>query len=622
MGREYWEDEEEEPWVASDPPALVWLRRLRRPPVLAGLSALLLIAVVASVLAVGLAGSGTGTALPRRTLPGVNSGTSQSGGTAQALAPVPAGMPSHFAFGLGNGPGSVGLMNEMRSHNGTAWDYRYQYLAGGVNTGHGWETWNSPPGQFATFYIDDSVSNRYLPAFVYYELRQSNGPCTSCDDGSADRANLSTPSVMAAYYANWRLLMQRIGASHKTVLVVVEPDLWGYMEQWVVYASNSAADVPASVASSGDVDAAGLPNTAQGFAWALLRMRDRYAPNALLALHASGWATYRDIGSSTDVALDAQAIARTTAQFLLTAGLRSNTRGISTWDVLSNDVADRDSAQGSAWWDRTNRVYPNFTRYLSYVSALSLATGRRVVMWQVPEGNQYFDTMNDAPHHTQDNRAEYILGHVADFARAGVVAVLFGPGNGGTNVSDEAHDGITNPAPITSYQCDRCNTHVSTYPDDDGGYLRLFVGAYYKAGALSLAAPETWSAPRAPSVLTATAGASGACEFTPAAAVGQVTVTPNPAAAGGRITVTAYVTLSCNTDAALEVDVYTGSTSVLKLPDFHERFTAGQARRITFTGTLPATIPAGSHALSVGVFSTSFKTLYGYKPYATYLQVQ
>lgn len=622
MGREYWEDDEEEPWIAADPPGPAWLQLARRPPVLAALSALLLIAVVASVLAVGFAGSGSGSASPRSRLPDANSGTPQSGDTAQALAAAPAVMPTHFAFGLGNAPGGVGLMNEMRSHNGTAWDYRYQYLAGGVNTGQGWETWNSPPGQFATYYIDESVTNRYIPAFVYYELRQSNGPCSGCDDGSADHANLNTPSVMAAYYANWRLFMQRVGASHKTVLVIVEPDLWGFMEQWVVYASNNAADVPASVASSGDVDAAGLPNTAQGFAWALLRMRDRYAPNALLALHASGWATYRDIGSSTDVTLDAGAIARTTAQFLMTAGLRGNAQGISTWDVLSNDVADRDSAQGAAWWDRTNQVYPNFTRYLSFVSALSAATGRRVVMWQVPEGNQYFDTMNDAPHHTQDNRAEYILGHVADFARAGVVAVLFGPGNGGTNVSDEAHDGITNPPPITSYQCDRCNTHLSTYPDDDGGYLRLFVGAYYRAGALSLAAPDTWLPPPPPNVSTATAVASGSCELTPAADVGQVTVAPNPAAAGGRITVTAYVTLSCNTDAALEVDVYNGSTSVLKLPDFHEHFTAGQARQITFTGTLPANIPVGSHTLSVGVFNTGWTTLYGYKSFATYLQVQ
>lgn len=31
-----------------------------------------------------------------------------------------------------------------------------------------------------------------------------------------------------------------------------------------------------------------------------------------------------------------------------------------------------------------------------------------------------------------------------------------------------------------SYECNRCNNHVSIYPDDDGGYLRIFVGLYMR----------------------------------------------------------------------------------------------------------------------------------------------
>lgn len=33
--------------------------------------------------------------------------------------------------------------------------FRYQYLAGGANTGGGWSTWNTN-GDFARFYIEDS----------------------------------------------------------------------------------------------------------------------------------------------------------------------------------------------------------------------------------------------------------------------------------------------------------------------------------------------------------------------------------------------------------------------------------------------------------------------------------
>lgn len=392
----------------------------------------------------------------------------------------------HFAFGIDNAPGAVSYLNDMRSTNGAAFDYRYQYLPAGVNTGHGWETWNSPAGAFATYYIQESVKNNYIPTFVYYELLQSNGSCGNCGEQQKDLSNLANPSVMNAYYANWALLMQKIGAAGQKTLVIVEPDLWGFMQQSVVGGSNSAASVPASVASSGYADVAGLPNTAQGFAWALLHLRDRYAPNALLALHASSWATRIDISSNTDSGLNVGSVAQTEANFLLSAGIQGNPNSISHWDLLSNDVADHDSGQSGIWWDPTNTKLPNFSRYLQFISALTADTGLRAMMWQVPVGNQYFDTEDNSAGHTQDNRAQYILSHVADFAHAGIIGVMFGAGNGGTEYNDARKDGITNPAPISTYQCNLCNTHQSQYPDDDGGYLRIFVGQYYRSGAYGL----------------------------------------------------------------------------------------------------------------------------------------
>ncbi len=283
---------------------------------------------------------------------------------------------------------------------------------------------------------------------------------------------------MAAYFANWALLLQKIKAFGRPVLVVVEPDLWGFLEQ--ADGSRSAASVPASVASSGYAAVAGFPNTAQGFSWALLHLRDIYASNAILALHASLWATNTDIGSDTRSSLDVAALAQQEANFLNSVGLVGNPAGVSSWDLLSNDVADHDSAQpgGRSWWDRYNLTFPNFARYLDFMGRLCQQTRRRAIMWQVPMGNQYFDTMNNTQGHYQDNRPEYILSHVSDFANAGIIGVLFGPGNGGTMNIDAMHDGITNPAPIASYECDHCNTHTSIYPDDDGGYLRIYVGIY------------------------------------------------------------------------------------------------------------------------------------------------
>jgi hypothetical protein len=423
-----------------------------------------------------------------------HTGTTPTHGSNQGTSPVsvpsgsggiPAAFPHYFSFGVMNGPGNASLLDSMRSQNGTAYAFRYQYLSAGVNTHAGWETWNTPTGQFVTNYMQESGQHGYTPAFVYYEICQSNGPHPGSycggHDLEQDTANLANPSTMNAYYANWVLLLQKIHAFGKPVLVIVEPDLWGFLQK-TANGSDNAANVPASVSSSGYADAAGFPNTAQGFGWALLHMRDKYAPQATLAVHASLWATNTDIGSDTTSSQDLAGLARREANFLASTGLTGTPAGVSGWDLLSNDVADHDAGQlsGHGWWDRYNRTLPNFVRYLQFMSLLSQDAHRRIVMWQVPIGNQYFDTMNNSAGHYQDNRAEYILSNVASFASAGIIGVLFGPGNGGTTFADWMKDGITNPAPISTYECSFCNNHRSQYADDDGGYLRIFVGQYMR----------------------------------------------------------------------------------------------------------------------------------------------
>ena len=385
-------------------------------------------------------------------------------------------------------------MNDMRTRNGTKWDFRYQYLSAGVNTGNGWATWNTPAGQFATFYMDDSAANGYIPAFVYYMLLQSNGPGGN-GEGGTNLAHLNSPSTMSAYYADWTLLMQKVGAFKKTALIVVEPDLWGFMEQSVTHGSNSAASIPASVASSGAADAKAYPNNAQGFAWALLHIRDKYAPNAVLALHSSAWGSTIDVATNTDPSLNVASVAARDAQFLRTAGLSGNPSGVSSFDLVSADIADRDSAQSGTWWDPTNKALPNFSRYLTYATALSSGVGRSLMLWQVPVGNQYYDTENNSQGHTQDNKAQYILSHIADFARAGFIGTLFGPGQrrhqrAGYQKRRRDQSGADLDLPVQSVQ----QPHQQLR-DDDGGYLRINLGQYYKNGGYALGSSGGAGAP-------------------------------------------------------------------------------------------------------------------------------
>ena len=419
---------------------------------------------------------------------------------------------TRLEFGLASQPTDLAWMTS----SGVPWKYRYTYLAGGVNTGGGWETWNTPAGQYATYYMDASHTNSYVPVFSYYELLQST-PSSGANESDRDYSNLNNTSTMAAYYANFKLLMQKAGAFGQPVVVHVEPDLWGYLEQRA--GSGDASTVSASVKSSGFAEVCAIPNTAQGFAWALLRIRDLYAPNAVLGIHASLWASGFDVGSDRSPSLDAIAVADSTAGFLNSAGVASNPFG-STWDTVFNDVDDHDAgwweAQGAnnssftRWWDPTNAAFPNFTRYLAWVYELHTRTGKQQVVWQVPAGNQYFLTENNTCGHYQDTIAQYFITHASDLYSAGLVAVLFGAGNGcQTNNTDVQGDGITNNGGTATTDlagwCSACNTHTAGFSDDDGGFLRLFVGQYYTpvagpptgvtATPMDGGAALTWSAP-------------------------------------------------------------------------------------------------------------------------------
>jgi hypothetical protein len=399
-------------------------------------------------------------------------------------------------FGVSSGPSDLGWMTATGG-----WTYRYQYLAGGVNTPGNWQTWqdpSKPPGQFVLDYSDASRSAGIVPVFTYYELLQST-PSSGGNESERDWNNLHNAATMHAYYADFALLMRRLGQYGGPAIVHVEPDLWGYLQQRA--AAAPASTLSATVGSSGVAEVAGIPDTVAGYADALLHLRDLYAPNIDMALHASMWGSGVDVATDTRSSVDGGAVGRATGAFLSSAGIASNPYG-STWDLVFHDVDDHDAAWWQAqgadnggfthWWDATNSRLPNFARWLQWVAGLRSATGVPQVAWQVPIGNQHYLTMNNTCGHYQDNVAEYILGHPDQVAGAGISAVMFGAGNAcQTTNLDAQKDGVTNnggqPTTDLAGGCNACNTATSTVPDDDGGYLRNAVPAYERAGAVPVA---------------------------------------------------------------------------------------------------------------------------------------
>jgi hypothetical protein len=389
------------------------------------------------------------------------------------MPPLPAGVPPRFTFGLSNN--DAGWL----TGSGVPWGMRYQYLSAGVNTGDGWATWNRN-GEFATNYINESRAANTIPVFIYYQILQS-APAYD------EFGNLNNPSTMRAYFDDFKLLMIKCGAAGGTIWVDLEPDLTGTMQQHETNTADNAALQPASVTASGHPDVQGYPDSFRGVYQALVHLRDLYAPNVSLGLDVSPFGASDDVvlALRDDPGYDWRAHATRTATYLNSLG--------PGFQALFYNPSDRDAAwyqisQGSnRWWDDTNTRQPTFDTMLNWLNTIIVQTNKRALLWQVPNGNRVYRSMDNSDGHYQDNRAEYFLNpatgraHVEQWAAAGVVGVLFGAGTGSqAHYNDTAGDGVTNPAPING------NNAVATLPDDDGGYIRLQTAAYYAPGGVPL----------------------------------------------------------------------------------------------------------------------------------------
>jgi len=429
--------------------------------------------------------------------------------TASLPAAAASSTPATFGFGLQASTDTKGLGGWM-PRSGAAWDYAYRYLGGGAGTSANWTSW-SPNATYPISYAQNASSKGYTPVFSYYQMLAGAGVCDGCGEAQQDLTNLNTPSVMKAYFDDFALLMQRLGTKTYDgvagfggdAIVHVEADLYGYAENaattkascygFCTASTGLPTNVKSAVASSGFALAKSYPNTFQGFNETLLRIRDAYAPNVRLAAHLSNWATGFDLNSATSPTLDPVSLGAKAAAFLAASGVTYTNGTHSTFDLLFNDVSNKDAGYYTyvlgkpRFWDQDNTVFPNFHRWEDYVRTVTTITQKKAIVWQVPIGNQLFASVNNTPGHYQDNRVEYFFNHVPELASANIVGALFGTTRAdATNYADWAGDGVTNPAPICSsdgWSSGKvvCSSIQTPAADDHGGYLRVRGHQYYAA---------------------------------------------------------------------------------------------------------------------------------------------
>ena len=373
-------------------------------------------------------------------------------------ATPPARWPyTHLEIGLADSPGGAAALARI-----APFGFRYQYLAGGVNTGSDWTHWN-PDGSFVTRYDTESRAAQIVPVFSYYEIRQSLPGSSVADEQSADLGNLDDVATMRAYFTTLETFFRRAASARGPVVLQLEPDLFGYVEQRAKH--SDASTVPAAIASTGIPALARLPNTAAGFAQAVLALRDAYAPRVLVGYHVSIWGTGLDIHLSHPTSAQVDQMAAQSATFY--RSLHAH------FDLTFTELTDRDAGYAQtvngegpgAWWKPID-----FAHDIRFLAGYHRRVALPIVMWQIPLGNTVSPIVNNTPYHYKDNKVQWLLGaggraHLRSFVRAGGAALLFGGGQAqDTDAGEASGDGRP----------------------DDGGYFDARVRAYYRAGALAL----------------------------------------------------------------------------------------------------------------------------------------
>jgi len=357
---------------------------------------------------------------------------------------LPTGMPSHLAVGLFEDTGETWMKN-----SGVAWDARYRYLTKGWVNNWGYGAYD---GSWGKAYMQECDDQGFLPVVQYYQMNGESGY-----DESIFYETTKNAATMKSYFGDFKLLMQRAKEFGKPVLVLMEGDGYAYME----IQSGDNPNAYSAIADSGMAELQGLPNTAAGWGLAFLQIRKAVgASNVILGMHVSGWATGKDLEyySVTD---PLEPEVQTAYAFLSKLGLADNVTG-ETYDVLVGDPLDRDSGYYEVvkglgqdrWWDASDSASissKSFNRYAEWLRIWNETAQKRWVLWQIPLGNSNHLNVanNDGPRQGyKDNRPEYFFGagdttHMQKFADAGVIALLFGRGEGtqSTYTNDVYTDG-------------------------------------------------------------------------------------------------------------------------------------------------------------------------------------
>ncbi len=222
-----------------------------------------------------------------------------------------------------------------------------------------------------TIFVQDAKAAGMTPVFTYYQLLQTRAGAGG--EAQTVLANLNDTATMQKYFTDYKVMLQKAaGFSGTKVVVHVEPDLWGYIQQRS--SNDNAAVIPAKVAATGLSELAGLSNNAAGFARALVKLADLYAPNIILAYHMSSWGTGVDPVYADPTPDQVSALAIRAANFYKSLGAQ--------FDLSFAEFTDRDDGFKASVMGKPDAFWTalDFDNHIKWLSAYSSAVGHRVVL--------------------------------------------------------------------------------------------------------------------------------------------------------------------------------------------------------------------------------------------------
>ncbi len=290
-------------------------------------------------------------------------------------------------------------------------EYRYQYLTAG------WKEFNQ--GHFIGDFIKAGKKIGARSAFTWYQIAKAG------EGGATVKGNLNNAAFMKAYFEDFESALEQIAAaSNEAPLLIIEPDMYGFLLQSDLIPNLDAAQLSVDMTHANALSGGKYDSTLKGFCEYMVQRAKAKVPGLLAGHLMNSWSTLipGEIGQGS---LDAHLSAAVSlSRFLNSLGAKGK------GDLIFVEKSDRDAGtKGSKWFWGDEQ----YQRYFAWVKTLSFRSGLRVCGWQISEGT------SQSPASNRDDAVERLRDHPAEWTNAGFIGVLFGPGAEGQ--ADYANDG-------------------------------------------------------------------------------------------------------------------------------------------------------------------------------------